>query len=129
MLWSDRQSSIINNLIISNSGKAGGGIAVFHSSPAITNNTIAFNTASNTGAAIFVGGDSNPSIKYNLAYYNDAPPAGCGGIECWPDDEPILECNDSWNNFPAGSDYGGLVGSYAGLTATFPRISYSAANM
>lgn len=116
MVWNDHHSMIINNLIISNGGVAGGGICVVYSSPVIMNNTIVHNTASNSGAAIYVSNSSTPSIRYNLAYYNDAPSPGCGGIECWSEGGTIVfECNDSWNNLPAGSDYCGLVSDRVGV--------------
>lgn len=117
MLWNAGVSRIINNLIISNGGLAGGGILVVNCSPIIMNNTIVHNTASTYGAAIYVTGNGSiPAIKYNLAYYNDAPLSCCGGIECSGESNvSAFECNNSWNNLPAGFDYCGIVSDRVGV--------------
>jgi hypothetical protein len=105
---SSASPTITNNIIQSNSGCAGGGMAVEFSSALIRGNTITGNNdfacSGGGGAGIWVGGSGSAQIIENVITKNVATNAGSGGgVALFAAGTPTLR-----NNIIAGNITGGV---------------------
>lgn len=113
-IYSDGDSSpeIIDNTIIGNTARHGAGVSCIGSSPSITGNMIADNTAASSGGGIFCE-DASPDILNNVITENLADGTNSGGagggIRCVNLSPMIV------NNTIAGNTASGKVAAAGGL--------------
>jgi hypothetical protein len=99
--------SILDNIIIGNSGESGGGIFCIHAEPVIMGNTITGNTAV-TGGGIHCD-NCDPLIVNNFIFDNHTTASG-GGIYCFSC-SPVMISNTITGNTAASGRGGGIAGN------------------
>lgn len=124
---------ISDNLIINNkAGSGGGGVAWLVPSgnrgPLLVNNTIANNTSSQAGSAIFGDGFDSQTPLFNnvLVGSNGQTAAFCGNFA---NESPVFSFNDVFA--PQGSAYGGTCSSQTGVSGNIsadPRFISASTN-
>jgi len=108
--------TFVNNLIADNSALAGGGFFLYGSTAVITNNTIAYNQASEEGGGIYDYW-AKATIANNIIV-ESRDGEGILGIEKAP---PIISYNDVWGN--TDGDYSGCQPGDISLAPLFADTS------
>lgn len=102
----DSNPHILNNMILYNEGRYGGGIVLNYSGAVIKNNIIAYNSGGQDygggGLWILDNGD-NPIIIENNTIYKNSSYLGGGGMRIWDSDVTIRNCI-LWENEASYSD-------------------------
>ncbi|MEI8080321.1 MAG: right-handed parallel beta-helix repeat-containing protein [Actinomycetes bacterium] len=106
---SSTEATITDNTIMGNKADGyGGGIYCSSASPAITDNAISNNTASEFGGGGIACSKASPSIVSNTIADNTASHYGGGGILCYDSSSPTINANGITGNTAANYGGGGI---------------------